>query len=86
MPAVDAATSLPGRVLRVHGLFSIVQTDDGRQYRCVVRRLLRTLATHERNIVATGDRVWIRVSGEGERKIPSPRTPGSNASSRATAC
>ena len=68
MPSVDAATSLPGRVLRVHGLFSIVQTDDGRQYRCVVRRLLRTLATHERNIVTTGDRVWIRVSGEGGEK------------------
>ncbi|MGH7224521.1 MAG: ribosome small subunit-dependent GTPase A [Gemmataceae bacterium] len=64
MPAVDALKSLPGRVLRVHGLFSIVQTDDGQHYRCVVRRLLRTLATHERNIVATGDRVWIRVSGE----------------------
>src|SRR5690242_9032399 len=54
MPAVDAATCLAGRVLRVHGLFSIVQTDDGQQYRCVVRRLLRSLATHERNIVATG--------------------------------
>ncbi len=64
MPAVDAAACLPGRVLRVHGLHSIVQTDDGRQYRCVVRRLLRTLATHERSIVATGDRVWIRVGGE----------------------
>jgi ribosome biogenesis GTPase len=60
MPAVDAAC-LPGRVLRVHGLFCIVQTDDGQQYRCVVRRLLRTLATQERNIVATGDRVWIRL-------------------------
>ncbi len=64
MPSVDAAACLPGRVLRVHGLHSIVQTDDGRQYRCVVRRLLRTLATHERSIVATGDRVWIRVEGE----------------------
>src|SRR5262249_17985721 len=58
MPAVDVSACLPGRVLRVHGLFSIVQTADGRQYRCVVRRLLRTLATHERNIVTAGDRVW----------------------------
>lgn len=64
MPAVDVSTCLPGRVLRVHGLFSIVQTDDGRHYRCVVRRLLRTLATQERNIVATGDHVWIRPSQE----------------------
>lgn len=71
MPAVDAATSLPGRVLRVHGLFSIVQTDDGQHYRCVVRRLLRNLATHERNIVATGDRVWIRPAPTFESKAPS---------------
>ncbi|HEY7329755.1 MAG TPA: ribosome small subunit-dependent GTPase A [Gemmataceae bacterium] len=62
MPAVDVSACLPGRVLRVHGLHSIVQAEDGRHYRCVVRRLLRTLATHERNIVATGDRVWIRPS------------------------
>lgn len=66
MPIVDISTCLPGRVLRVHGLHSIVQTEEGREYRCVVRRLLRTLATQERNIVATGDRVWIRPSGSGE--------------------
>jgi ribosome biogenesis GTPase len=66
MPAVDAAECRPGRVLRVHGLFSIVQTDDGQSYRCVVRRLLRTLATQERNIVATGDRVWIRLASASE--------------------
>src|SRR5262249_26833476 len=57
------------RVLRVHGLFSVVQTADGRQYRCVVRRLLRTLATHERNIVTAGDRVWIRPSEEVAREV-----------------
>ncbi|MFO0964822.1 MAG: ribosome small subunit-dependent GTPase A [Gemmataceae bacterium] len=51
---------LPGRVLRVHGLVSVVAADDGRQYRCAVRRLLKTMATDERNVVATGDRVWIR--------------------------
>jgi ribosome biogenesis GTPase len=62
MPAADPNACLPGRVLRVHGLQSVVETDDGRQYRCAVRRLLRTLATDERNIVATGDRVWIRPS------------------------
>ncbi len=68
MPSVDTATSLSGRVLRVHGLQSIVETDDGRQFRCAVRRLLRTLATEERNIVTTGDRVWVRPA-------PSPPTP-----------
>src|SRR5207302_8198498 len=38
MPAVDVDCCLPGRVLRVHGLYSAVQTDDGRQVRCTVRR------------------------------------------------
>jgi ribosome biogenesis GTPase len=60
MPAVDTAECLPGRVLRVHGLHSVVETADGTPYRCAVRRLLRTLATDERNIVTTGDRVWLR--------------------------
>jgi ribosome biogenesis GTPase len=60
MPAVDVTSCLPGRVLRVHGLFSIVETADNAQYRCPVRRLLRTLATDERNIISTGDRVWVR--------------------------
>jgi ribosome biogenesis GTPase len=60
MPAVHSSDCLPGRVLRVHRLMSVVETEDGRQFRCAVRRLLRTLATHERNIVTTGDRVWFR--------------------------
>jgi ribosome biogenesis GTPase len=62
MPAVAAEGCLPGRVLRVHGLASVVAAEDGKQYRCAVRRLLRTLTTDERNIVTTGDRVWIRPS------------------------
>ena len=35
MPAADVSC-LPGRVLRVHGLFSVVEADDGRQFRCAV--------------------------------------------------
>jgi ribosome biogenesis GTPase len=70
MPAVDITSCVLGRVLRVHGLHSYVQTDDGRQFRCAVRRLLKTLATEERSIVATGDRVWIRApSGEGQEGL-----------------
>jgi ribosome biogenesis GTPase len=69
MPAVDSGTALPGRVLRVHGLWSVVETEDGRQFRCAVRRLLRTLATDERNIVATGDRVWFRPALQDEGLI-----------------
>ena len=75
MPAMNSSACLPGRVLRVHGLSSIVQTDDGRQYRCAVRRLLRTLVTDERNIVTTGDRVWFRpaLNDEGLIERVQPR-------------
>ncbi|HXG11568.1 MAG TPA: ribosome small subunit-dependent GTPase A [Gemmataceae bacterium] len=75
MPAVDTAVCLPGRVLRVHGLLSVVETADGRHFRCAVRRLLRTLATDERNIVATGDHVWIRpaLGDEGVIERIEPR-------------
>jgi ribosome biogenesis GTPase len=69
MPAIDTSQCLPGRVLRVHGLASVVETEDSRQYRCAVRRLLRTLAIDERNIVATGDRVWIRPAPNDEGMI-----------------
>jgi ribosome biogenesis GTPase len=63
MPAADAGC-LAGRVLRVHGLISIVETADGRQHRCAVRRVLRSLSTDERSIVTTGDRVWFTPAVE----------------------
>jgi ribosome biogenesis GTPase len=75
MPAVGSSDCLAGRVLRVHGLQSVVETEDGRQFRCAVRRLLRTLATDERNIVTTGDRVWFRpaLNDEGLIERVEPR-------------
>jgi ribosome biogenesis GTPase len=63
-PAVDPAGNLCGRVLRVHGLINVVEAD-GRQYRCAVRRVLRTLATDERSSVTCGDRVWFRLVQAG---------------------
>lgn len=69
MPAVDESACVAGRVLRVHGLQSVVVTDDGRQLRCAVRRVLRTLATDERSVVTTGDRVWARASLNDEGVI-----------------
>jgi len=66
MPGVDSAEAIPGRVLRIHGLHSIVETADGVLYRCAVRGLLKSLVTDERSVVATGDKVWLRptpVSG-----------------------
>src|SRR5262249_7037399 len=66
MPAVDTQECLSGRVVRVHGLQSVVETEDGRPFRCAVRRLLKSLVTDERNVVTTGDRVWFRPSGNDE--------------------
>jgi ribosome biogenesis GTPase len=75
MPCADERTCLPGRVLRVHGLASVVETEDGRRLRCAVRRLLKTLATDDRNIIATGDRVWFRqaLADEGMIERVEPR-------------
>lgn len=69
MPAVDTAVCKFGRVLRVHGLTSVVETEDGRHYRCFVRGVLRTLATDERSVVTTGDHVWFLPAPENEGVI-----------------
>jgi ribosome biogenesis GTPase len=67
--AVDLSECLLGRVVRSHGLESVVETDDGRAHRCGVRRLLRTLAIDARHVVAVGDRVWFRPGGDGQGLI-----------------
>jgi ribosome biogenesis GTPase len=64
MPSVDATVCMPGRVVRVHGLFSMVEIADGRVFRCTTRRVLRSLATDERSVVTTGDHVWIQPGTE----------------------
>ena len=69
MPAADAGVSKPGRVLRVHGLWSVVEADDGRLFRCAVRRLLKQLVTDSRSIVTTGDRL---VSTGGSATVAGP--------------
>lgn len=69
MPAADLSECLTGRVVRVHGLQNIVMTDDGREYACAVRRLLRSLSIDERNVVTTGDRVWFRPAAADEGLI-----------------
>lgn len=52
-----------GRVLRVHGLESIVQLDSGEILRCAVRRVLKNLSTDQRHVVVTGDRVRVEQQG-----------------------
>ena len=62
-PDVDARACLAGRVLRVQGLISMVRSEDGRIFRCAIRRLLKTLSTDQRHVVAAGDRVLFRPAG-----------------------
>jgi len=69
IPAFDSSACLSGRVLRVHGLMSVVEAEDGKCHRCSVRRLLRTLVTDERNVITAGDRVWFRPSLNDEGLI-----------------
>jgi ribosome biogenesis GTPase len=68
-PAIDDAVCLPGTVLRAGGLHSEVLGADGRIYRCATRRLLKTLATDQRHVVAAGDRVMFRPAGPSEGLI-----------------
>ncbi|WP_435007539.1 ribosome small subunit-dependent GTPase A [Tundrisphaera lichenicola] len=73
--AVDLSTCQVGRVVRVHGLVSVVQAEDGHEVRCNVRRILKTMAIDGRNVVAVGDRVWFRpVNNEGMIENVEPRT------------
>ncbi len=57
---VDAASTLHGRVLAVHGLSSVVLTADGRTFQCATRRLLKNMSTDQRHVVAAGDVVYFR--------------------------
>jgi ribosome biogenesis GTPase len=56
--------TVPGTVLRVHGLESVAKTDDGRILRCALRRVLKNVSTHQRHVVVTGDRVEIEPHGK----------------------
>ncbi len=64
--AVDTSICLQGRVLKVQGLHCAVQLDDGSVRFCATRRLLKTLSTDQRHVVAAGDRVWVRPEGKTE--------------------
>ncbi|MHC5543509.1 ribosome small subunit-dependent GTPase A, partial [Singulisphaera rosea] len=58
---------VPGRVVRVHGLLSIVEDAEGHAHSCHVRGILKTMAIDGRNVIAAGDQVWFRpavASGE----------------------
>jgi ribosome biogenesis GTPase / thiamine phosphate phosphatase len=65
-PEVDLAVCRRGRVLSVFGLMSDVEADDGAIFRCATRRLLKTLSTDQRHVVAAGDWVYFRPAGGNE--------------------
>ncbi len=67
--SVDLDACLTGRVVKVHGLDTVVEADDGRTVRCTVRRILKTLAIDGRSVVAVGDRVWFKPGGDNQGVI-----------------
>ncbi len=69
LPEVDKSVCCLGRVLKVQGLVSIVLQEDGVRRKCATRRLLKTLSTEQRHVVAAGDIVWIRPGGDDEGVI-----------------
>ena len=71
VPDVDFGVCQKGRVLRVHGLNSYVEDEQGRIFTCVTRRILKTLSTNQRQVVVTGDRVYFR-----DAKSPDGRCEG----------
>lgn len=60
---VDETVCRAGRVLAVRGLISIIEEEDGSIWQCVTRRLLKTLSTDQRHVVAAGDRILFRPVG-----------------------
>ena len=63
--SVDLTHCEPGKVVRIHGLISVVEDAQGKEVRCGVRRILKTMSIEGRNVVAVGDRVWFRHSTTG---------------------
>jgi len=66
VPDVDLSVCRRGRVLSVFGLTSSVEAEDGTIYQCATRRLLKTLSTDQRHVVAAGDWVYFRPAGVNE--------------------
>ncbi|MCA9057580.1 MAG: ribosome small subunit-dependent GTPase A, partial [Planctomycetaceae bacterium] len=63
--SVDEAGCCSGRVTSFIGLNCMVRDEaDGREYECVIRGVLRSLARDSRNVVVTGDRVLFRQEGD----------------------
>jgi ribosome biogenesis GTPase len=71
--SVDESLCRKGRVLRVLGLHSEVQDAEGNIFQCATRRILRTLSTDQRHVVAAGDIVLFRPVNISSSSTDSPR-------------
>jgi len=73
---VDVDTCLEGRVLSVHRSGFIVQDETGRQHDCVVRNVVRAIASDQRAAVVAGDRVLFQptINEQGVIERVEPRT------------
>jgi ribosome biogenesis GTPase len=80
---VDPSAVKLGRVLAVQGLHSMVEATGGAVYSCATRRLLKTMATDQRHVVAAGDFVMFRPVNADEGIIERVE-PRKTALSRAT--
>lgn len=63
---VDASQCLAGTVLRSGGLHSTVRGVDEKIYQCATRRILKSMATDQRHVVAAGDRVLFKPERNNE--------------------
>ena len=66
---VDPDSCIQGRVVRVHGLASIVRTADGREFECTIRGILKSLATDLQHVVIAGDYVTVQPTAESDGVI-----------------
>ena len=74
---VDSPNSLPGRVMRVHGLNSIVRTEKG-EFVCSIRGILKSLSTDLQNVVVTGDYVTIHRNAADDQLANRPSDESDN--------
>ena len=64
----DESRCLRGRVIRVHGLNSIVSAD-GKEYECAIRGILKSLSTDLQHVVVAGDHVVIEPIGDEQAVV-----------------
>ncbi len=66
---IDDSRCRAGRVIRVHGLNSIVRTEDGAEYQCAIRGILKSLSTDLQHVVVAGDHVVVQTLGDDQAVI-----------------